>query len=106
MISAEQLQEIENILAEAKNLSRRYKEITGKPLGITGEVAEFEAAKRLGLELAEARSSGYDAKKNVAGSELLIQIKGRSYSQNAGESGQRIGKLDFKKLGCCCVGLA
>ena len=70
MSPEEKLLEIEKILTEAKRLSRRYKEITGKPLGITGEVAEFEAARHLGLQLAEARSPGYDAKKNENGAEL------------------------------------
>jgi hypothetical protein len=97
MNPSEKLVEIEKILTEAKRLSRRYKELSGKPLGITGEVAEFEAARRLGLELADARSPGYDAKKKEADSEVLIQIKGRSYPRSTRESGQRIGKIDFKK---------
>jgi hypothetical protein len=95
MTPAQKLVEIGEILTNAKQLSRRYKELTGKPLGITGEVAEFEAAQRLGLELAPARSPGYDAKRREAGSEVLIQIKGRCYARSAGDSGQRIGKMDF-----------
>ena len=47
--------EIEEILTTAKDLAARYRKLTGKPLGITGEVAEFNAAKLLGLELAEAQ---------------------------------------------------
>ena len=39
------------ILAEAKKLAQRYRVLTGKPLGITGEVAEYEAARILGVEL-------------------------------------------------------
>src|SRR6266571_178413 len=97
MTPSEKLAEIEKILTEAKRLSRRYKELSGKPLGITGEVAEFEAARRLGLELAGARSPGYDAKKREADSDVLVQIKGRSYARSARESGQRIGRIDFKK---------
>ena len=97
MTPSEKLAEIEKILTEAKRLSRRYKDLSGKPLGITGEVAEFEAARRLGLELADARSPGYDAKKKEADSEVLIQIKGRAYPRSARESGQRIGKMDFEK---------
>ena len=48
MNTDKKLAQIEKILMEAKRLSKEYKELTGKPLGITGEVAEFEAAKRLG----------------------------------------------------------
>ena len=49
------------------------------------------------MELADARSPGYDAKKKEADSEVLIQIKGRAYPRSARESGQRIGKMDFEK---------
>lgn len=36
------------ILGEAKRLAQQYRSVTGKPLGITGEVAEYEAARILG----------------------------------------------------------
>ncbi len=45
--------EIEEILVTAKELASRYKKLTGKPLGITGEIAEFNAAKLLNLELTD-----------------------------------------------------
>ncbi|WP_256574037.1 hypothetical protein [Pseudomonas sp. NFACC24-1] len=41
--------EIFEVLRDAKVLARRYYRLTGKPLGITGEVAEYEAATKLGL---------------------------------------------------------
>ena len=50
--------EIRSILQEAKEVAKKYRKLTGKPLGITGEVAEFTAATLLGLDLAEARQSG------------------------------------------------
>jgi hypothetical protein len=49
------------ILANAKILAQKYYALTGKPLGITGEVAEYEAARILGVKLTQARQSGYDA---------------------------------------------
>ena len=49
------------ILGEAKKLEQEYYALTGKPLGITGEVAEYEAARILGVELTPARQAGYDA---------------------------------------------
>lgn len=49
------------ILREAKILAQKYYVLTGKHLGITGEVAEYEAARILGIELAPARQDGYDA---------------------------------------------
>lgn len=59
--------EILEVLSQAERLAHRYRALTGKPLGVTGEVAEFEAARILGLELAEARTAGYDAIRSVAG---------------------------------------
>lgn len=55
------------ILADAKRLAQEYRALTGKPLGIAGEVAEFEAARILGVELTPARQAGYDAIENVNG---------------------------------------
>jgi hypothetical protein len=42
------------ILDQAKRLAREYYALTLKPLGITGEVAEYEAARILQLELTPA----------------------------------------------------
>lgn len=61
------------ILNDVKNLAREYYEATGKPLGATGEIAEYEAARILGVELTSARETGHDAKKNG----FMFQIKGR-----------------------------
>jgi hypothetical protein len=65
------------ILAEVKSLAVEYYALTRKPLGVTGEIAEFEAARCLGLELEGARSPGYDAVRMVDGEHQTIQIKGR-----------------------------
>lgn len=86
--------EIQDILLTAKDLAVRYKEMTGKPLGITGELAEFNAATLLGLTLAEARQAGYDA---IDRRNRKIQIKGRCLPENP-KPGQRLGsiRLDHK----------
>ena len=49
------LDAIGSIILPAKKLAERYRRVTGRPLGITGEVAEYEAAHLLNLELAAAR---------------------------------------------------
>ena len=90
------MNEIAEILNEAKSLAKKYRKLTGKPLGITGEVAEFSAAQILGLELAEARQSGYDAIRHKNGKETKIQIKGRCILANA-KSGQRLGSIRLDK---------
>lgn len=90
------MNELAKVLADAKALARKYRKLTGKPLGITGEVAEFSAAKILGLELAEARQSGYDAIRRKNGKITRIQIKGRCIPPNA-KSGQRLGSIQLNK---------
>jgi hypothetical protein len=64
--------------ADAKALAVRYYALTGKPLGITGELAELEAAELLGLSLADARTPGFDAYRERDGRRERIQIKGRA----------------------------
>jgi hypothetical protein len=87
---------IKAILGEAKLLAKKYRDLTGKPLGITGEVAEFAAADILDLELADARQTGYDAVRNENGKATRIQIKGRCLPPNA-KPGQRVGSIQLDK---------
>lgn len=68
---------VHEILAAVKPLAVEYYQLTGKPLGVTGEVAEYVAAEHLGLELCAARNMGFDAKRG----EERIQIKGRAYGK-------------------------
>jgi len=84
------------ILAEAKKLAQRYRVLTGKPLGITGEVAEYEAARILGVELAPARQAGYDATEIRDAQTFRLQIKGRCVLDGS-KPGQRVGAIDIKK---------
>lgn len=88
--------EILDVLREAKILARRFYRLTGKPLGITGEVAEYEAATKLGLKLHSARQAGYDATTLRNGHELQIQIKGRCIANPANING-RLGSIDLTK---------
>jgi hypothetical protein len=74
-VKAEVLQQLK---CHAKALAGRYYALTGKPLGITGEMAELEAAELLGLELADPRTPGFDAYRNRNGVKERIQIKGRA----------------------------
>lgn len=87
---------IMEILAKAKILAQRYRALTGKPLGITGEVAEYEAARILGVNLTQARQAGYDAIEDDNGQIKRLQIKGRCLLKGC-KPGQRIGSIDIKK---------
>lgn len=81
------------LLASVKALAQEYRQLTGRPLGITGEVAEYEAARLLGLRLRPARQAGYDA---LDGEGRRIQIKGRCIRPGS-KPGQRLGRIDVSK---------
>jgi hypothetical protein len=84
--------EVLKVLRQAKELARRYHELTGKPLGVTGEIAEYEAHQILGVELTEARNAGYDATEGGR----RLQIKGRCILPGS-KPGQRVGSIDKHK---------
>jgi len=84
------------ILRDAKKLAQEYRSLTGKPLGITGEIAEYEAARLLGLELTPARQAGYDAVERTDGQTRRLQVKGRCMLPGC-KPGQRVGSIDIKK---------
>ncbi len=84
---------IHEILAKVRELAIEYYNITGKPLGVTGEIGENEAAARLGWTLSEARTAGYDA---IDASNRRIQIKTRWIPRNKKIVGQRTGKINLK----------
>ena len=85
------------LLGEVKRVAKEYRDVTGRPLGITGEVAEYEAAQLLkGVELAPVRQAGYDAIRRSATGVERLQIKGRCVRAGS-KAGQRIGGIDLTK---------
>ena len=94
------LERVRAILKTVKSLAAEYYRLTKKPLGATGEVAEFVAAETLGLTLADARTSGYDATRQTPDGPQRIQIKGRAYD-SAAKPSQRISRI--KKDAACDV---
>jgi len=84
------------VLHKVKRLAQRYRQLTGKPLGITGEVAEYEAARILGVKLTPARNTGFDATEQKSGSLRRLQIKSRCLLPNC-KPGQRLGSIDIEK---------
>ncbi len=85
-----QLEKIGEILARAKQAAVDYYRLTEKPLGITGEVGEYEAARLLGLKLAVARTPYYDATDE---SGLRYQIKARALSVVGRRRSQQLGSI-------------
>ena len=86
------LDEIEGVLARARSVAVEYYKITGKPLGITGEIGEYEAARLLNLTLSSARKAGFDAV-DAAGRKL--QIKARSIKGARAGRSQRVGSVSL-----------
>jgi Family of unknown function (DUF6998) len=85
------LSSLDGTIDAAKAVAKRYRELTGKPLGITGEIGEVQAATLLGLELAGARQAGYDA---VDSQGRRVQIKSRCVLPDS-KPGQRVGGIRF-----------
>jgi hypothetical protein len=87
---------IMEILRDAKKLAQEYRNLTGKPLGVTGEVAEYEAARILHLKLTPARHAGYDATEVANGRTRRLQIKSRCILEDSKRS-QMTGSIDIDK---------
>lgn len=77
------------ILAEVRTLAVEYHRLTGKPLGVTGEIGEFEAAEKLGLTLEGARTAGYDAR-DADGRRIQIKSRWNRDGKNWG----RLSRID------------
>lgn len=83
---------IKNIMQQIRKVAIEYYNLTGKPLGVTGEIAEYEAARILGLKLCVVRQAGYDAFKANGKVKMRVQIKGRRLTEKS-KSSQRLGKI-------------
>lgn len=86
--------ELGELIESAKRIAKKYYRLTGKPLGITGEIGEYEAAQKLGLTLADARQEGYDAIRKSNRKNKKIQIKARRLLPSS-KSGQ-VGSIRLK----------
>ena len=85
---------VEEILRQVRDLAAEYYVLTGKPLGVTGEVAEYHVANLLGLQLCYARRAGYDATEGNGPSAKKVQIKGRCLQPDKDRS-PRMGLVDY-----------
>jgi len=88
---------VDKLITEARRLAAEFRRTTGKPLpGVSGEIAEHDAARLLGLELCKERPGGYDAIGLGKRQGDRVQIKGRVIFGEE-KSGQRIGQLKLDK---------
>jgi len=88
---------VDKLISEARRLAAEFRRTTGKPLpGVSGEIAEHDAARLLGLELCDDRSGGYDAIGQGSREGKRVQIKGRVIFDED-KSGQRVGQLKLEQ---------
>jgi hypothetical protein len=89
---------VDKLMSEARRLAVEYRRTTGKPLpGISSEIAHYDAARLLDLELMkEGTPGGYDALGRGPRAGRHIQIKGRVIFDER-KPGQRIGQLKLEQ---------
>lgn len=89
---------LEKLISETRRIARDYRNATGKPLGgVSGEIAQFDACKALGLDpVPPGTQGGYDAVGHGKREGKKVQIKGRVIFDEE-KSGQRIGQLKVEQ---------
>ena len=89
---------VDKLMSEARKLAVEYRRTTGKPLpGISGEIANYDAARLLDLELIKDNApGGYDAIGKGKREGRRVQVKGRAILDEK-KSGQRIGQLKLEQ---------
>jgi hypothetical protein len=91
---------VREILARVKLLAAEYYRLTGRPLGVTGEVGEWAVADQLNMTLASVRETGFDALRG----EEKVQIKTRAKDSKFRNLG-RMSRISVEKS-CHTVMLA
>ena len=65
---------IKPMIKSIKNSASKYYDVTKRPLGVTGEIAEYEAITRLKLHPVPPRQKGNDAYRIKGGIKKYVQI--------------------------------
>ena len=86
------LYSVDKLISEARRIAAEYRRTTGKPLGISSEIANHDACTFLHLE-ADDEAVGYDAIGLQGEREgARFQIKGRAIFDEK-KGGQRLGQI-------------
>jgi hypothetical protein len=96
--SSSHVYSLDKLIGEARRLASDYRRTTGKPLaGVSAEIAEYDAARLLNLELTKpGTESGYDAVGCGLHAGKRYLIKGRTIFDDA-KKGQRIGQIKVEQ---------
>lgn len=87
------LYSIDKLMHETRQLAAKYRQTTGNTLPVTGEIARFDVAKALNLQLIDYPTVGYDAIGTDERKDLRILIKGRVIFEDS-RSNPRIGQIN------------
>lgn len=90
------LYSLEKLIPEARKLAAEYRKTTGQSLGVSVEIALYDVASLMSLELVEPGTKGYDAVGTGEREGQRILIKGRAIFDES-KQGQRIGQLKQDK---------
>ena len=101
MNTQEYLKNVSDIIPEVKRLASLYYKRLGRPLGVTGEIAEYEVIKKFGYNPAEPRATGHDSYRVINKKNQLIEIKGRVLQPDSSPGG-RLGRIK-KNSDCVAV---
>ena len=83
---------VDKLISEARRIAAEYRRTTGKPLGISAEIARHDACTFLNLEPDED-AVGYDALGLLEErKDVRFQIKGRAIFDEK-KGGQRLGQI-------------
>jgi len=89
--------EVETLIEQTRLLAAEYRRTTGKPLPVTTEIANYDAARLLDLEIITPPPGGHDAVGKTGEREgVRYQIKGRVIFDEK-KGGQRLGQLKVDK---------
>lgn len=93
MYKPKDIVEIGKTLQSAKKVAIRYFELTKRPIGITGEIGEYEAAMKLQCTFVRARNAGHDL---IDRNGKEVQVKTRVIRDN---KSQRVPTISESKEG-------
>jgi hypothetical protein len=83
---------VDALIAQTRRLAAEFRAVTGKPLPVSAEIAQYDASRLLGLEPVSPGIGGYDAIGRGSRSGWRIQIKGRVVPKGE-RVAHRVGQL-------------
>ena len=88
---------VDKLISETRRLAVEFRKTTGKALpGVSSEIASYDAARLLNLQLCKDQSAGYDAVGQGDRQGRRIQIKARVIFDQE-KTGQRVGQLRLEQ---------